>query len=139
MAFGFTIEPGAGKVTTPVQAPLAESLGLHGSAQLYITFRTGSADLDPGADAVLTDLARVLRAQPDLNLALIGHTDDQGSDASNQRLSERRASAVKAWLVSAGIVASRLTADGRGEAEPIASNDTAEGRALNRRVEAVRQ
>lgn len=65
----------------------------------------------------------------------IGHTDSIGSDAYNQRLSTRRAAAVKAYLVGKGIAANRITAEGRGEKQPVADNKTREGRARNRRVE----
>ena len=66
---------------------------------------------------------------------MIGHTDSQGDAAYNQRLSERRAQAVQSYLVSRGVNPARMVAYGQGETQPIASNDTASGRAANRRVE----
>ena len=65
----------------------------------------------------------------------VGHTDSMGSEAHNQRLSLRRAEAVKAYLVNQGVSAERIRTEGRGEAQPVASNDTAQGRAQNRRVD----
>lgn len=73
----------------------------------------------------------------DLNATIIGHTDNQGGRAYNQRLSEARAAAVLSWLVEHGIQPTRLTSEGRGMDKPVASNDTEEGRALNRRTEVL--
>ncbi|MBR0664294.1 OmpA family protein [Roseomonas hellenica] len=122
----------------PVQAPVAETLRRTGQVQLYITFRTNSADLDLSAAAVLAQLREALAADPALRLGLIGHTDNRGSAAINIPLSYRRAEAVRQWLVASGIDAGRLSALGRGQDEPIADNATEDGRSLNRRVQAVR-
>ena len=89
---------------------------------------------------VLDEAAQTLKDNPEINVRIEGHTDSIGSDSYNQRLSERRAQAVKAYLVSRGIAASRLTTEGKGESEPIADNtkngrDNPEGRAMNRRAE----
>jgi len=73
--------------------------------------------------------------QPELNVEIQGHTDSIGSAAYNLNLSQRRADAVKAYLISQGVNASTLTAKGYGKTKPISSNETAEGRAQNRRVE----
>lgn len=82
----------------------------------------------------------MLKAHPDLKLLIEGHTDNTGSAEINQSLSEKRAEAVKAYLVSTfGIDASRLEAKGFGASKPVASNDTPEGRQQNRRVELVRR
>jgi outer membrane protein OmpA-like peptidoglycan-associated protein len=137
--FGFTVEAAAPRATAPVQAPLAESIGRDGAAQLYITFRTGSHDLDPAADPILTELRSVLEADPELRLALIGHSDSVGREQANMALSMRRSEAVRDWLVSRGIASERLSVGGRGQLEPIATNESPEGRALNRRVQAIRQ
>jgi outer membrane protein OmpA-like peptidoglycan-associated protein len=80
-------------------------------------------------------LKKLLVDHPALNATIIGHTDNQGGRSYNQRLSEDRAMAVLLWLVDEGIDASRLMAQGKGMKIPIASNDTEEGRALNRRTE----
>ena len=79
-------------------------------------------------------VARIRAINLDVVIA-VGHTDSMGSEAHNQRLSLRRAEAVKAYLVNQGVPAERIRTEGRGEAQPVASNDTAQGRALNRRVD----
>ena len=89
---------------------------------------------------ILDEAAQTLKDNPDIKVQISGHTDSIGSDQYNQRLSERRAQAVKQYLVSKGIAASRLGTEGRGEREPIAPNtkdgkDNPEGRAMNRRAE----
>ena len=83
----------------------------------------------------LTQLLEALEAVPDMQVLIEGHTDADGSDAYNQDLSSRRAASVVAWLTERGIAADRLGSDGRGEKEPVASNKTSDGKALNRRVE----
>ena len=75
--------------------------------------------------------------QQNVKLDIVGHTDSTGTEAYNQALSVRRAQAVRAYLIAAGIDAARLTASGKGESSPIASNDTRDGRAKNRRVEFI--
>jgi outer membrane protein OmpA-like peptidoglycan-associated protein len=122
----------------PVQPPIADSLRRQGRVTLYATFRTGSAELDPPALALLAQLRAALEAEPGMRLSLTGHTDSQGGPAINDPLSRRRAEAVRDWLTANGIAAERLSAAGRGANEPIADNETPAGRALNRRVEAER-
>jgi outer membrane protein OmpA-like peptidoglycan-associated protein len=89
---------------------------------------------------ILDEAAQTLKDNPEINVRIVGHTDSRGSDEYNQQLSERRAQAVKQYLVSEGIAASRLSTEGRGEQDPIAPNtedgkDNPEGRAMNRRAE----
>ncbi len=121
-----------------MQAPVAASLQRSGQVQLYVTFRTGSADLDITAAPILMQVRDAMLADPALRLRLIGHTDTQGSAQTNIPLSIRRAEAVRMWLAQNGIAPDRLLAEGRGQTEPIADNGSEAGRALNRRVQAVR-
>lgn len=100
-------------------------------------FATGQADPAPPLRRLLTDIVPLLQAYPDTDLLVLGHTDSIGSELYNLRLSIDRAEAVMEVLRSLGVSLARLTADGRGEAEPIADNATPEGRAINRRVEIV--
>ncbi len=102
-----------------------------------ILFASGSASLQPGARDKIRQLASVLNRYPRTTVQVIGHTDSRGSEESNLELSRRRAQSVAEELVSAGVSPSRITTFGRGESSPIASNDTPEGRAQNRRVEII--
>lgn len=112
------------------QAPAPERLVLDG-----ITFGTNSAKIGPGSMPVLQQAIAVIAARPDAGIVVTGYTDDRGNDSLNQTLSQRRAESVKAYFVSEGVEASRITAIGRGREDPIADNATAEGRAKNRRIE----
>jgi OOP family OmpA-OmpF porin len=98
-------------------------------------FDFDSARLRPTADAKLQPVVEFAKKYPDAGMNVHGHTDSIGTPAYNQKLSERRAASVKAYLVKHGIEASRITAKGFGETEHIADNKTEEGRAKNRRVE----
>jgi OOP family OmpA-OmpF porin len=80
---------------------------------------------------------QVMRTETALNVTVEGHTDSVGSDAYNMKLSQRRADTVRDYMISKGIASDRVTSEGFGETRPIASNDTAEGRAQNRRVEII--
>src|SRR5574340_72593 len=99
------------------------------------SFDTASAKLKPTADEKLQQVVDFASKYPEANLEVTGHTDDRGKDAYNQKLSERRAAAVKAHLVKKGVAAERITAKGYGKTMPMADNKTKEGRAANRRVE----
>jgi len=103
-----------------------------------VNFATGSADLLPESFPILNQVIAGLKDNKDVEIEIRGYTDSQGSAAYNQKLSERRANTVMEYLIAQGIEASRLRAVGYGEADPIASNRTAEGRAKNRRIEFVR-
>lgn len=103
-----------------------------------IEFDTNSDILRPAADSVLRQVATALKDKADLVVLVQGHTDNVGNAAANQALSERRARAVVARLVALGMPAAQLKAEGKGAAEPIASNETAEGRQRNRRVMLLR-
>jgi OOP family OmpA-OmpF porin len=93
------------------------------------------ATLKPDGRTELDNAVKALRDDPALKARITGHTDSVGSEDYNQRLSERRANAARDYIVSQGIDASRITTEGLGESQPVASNDTEEGRAQNRRVE----
>lgn len=84
---------------------------------------------------MLEQVRSLLAARPALRVIVAGHTDAEGSEAHNLALSQRRAAAVVAWLAGKGVAADRLQSEGHGESRPVAGNDSAEGRTLNRRVE----
>jgi OOP family OmpA-OmpF porin len=100
-----------------------------------ITFEFGSAAIAKSSEPTLDEAAGLLAQYPDLRLEIRGHTDSTGDAASNKKLSKARADAVKNYLVDKGVGASRLQTVGLGPDEPIASNDTDEGRRKNRRIE----
>ncbi|KWF20284.1 OmpA family protein [Burkholderia pseudomultivorans] len=114
---------------TPV--PAAEHVNLAGDA----LFATGLATLTPAARASLDKLLSEREDRTYAQVTITGYTDSVGSDASNLALSKRRAETVAAYLTSHGLKTQTLTVTGRGSADPVASNATAEGRAGNRRVE----
>lgn len=99
------------------------------------SFASGSSDVKPSFSTALSKLGGVVKQYDSTMVHVIGHTDSQGSDSFNKQLSERRAQAVAGALTAAGVDSSRVRAEGRGEAQPEASNTTAEGRSENRRVE----
>ena len=108
---------------------------------IEVTFESGllfdfdSDVIKPTAASNLQELARSLNKFGDSNILIVGHTDSQGDDAYNMALSQRRANSASAYLQSQGVPASRISTAGRGESEPVASNDTEAGKAQNRRVE----
>src|SRR5216683_1539752 len=102
-----------------------------------VLFDTGSYALNPGAHEKLTKISGSVLAHPGLSLQIEGHTDSVGGDEFNQQLSERRADSVRDFLAEQGVAGSSITARGFGKNQPVATNDTAEGRQRNRRVELV--
>ena len=102
-----------------------------------VLFDTGSYTLKPGAREKLAKVSGILLAHPGLTLQIEGHTDSIGSDEFNQRLSEQRAGSVRDFIANQGVSAASITSRGFGKTEPVASNETAEGRQRNRRVEIV--
>ncbi len=100
-----------------------------------ITFDTDRSEIKPSFDDTLAKVASTLQKYPKTTIDVIGHADSTGADDYNLALSERRARSVAGFLVSHGVMEQRIWTQGRGESQPIASNDTADGRAKNRRVE----
>jgi OOP family OmpA-OmpF porin len=98
-------------------------------------FATNKTRILPTSEEELNGLANYLERHPEIRIKIVGHTDSVGKDEANQKLSEGRAEAVMKDLIRRGIDPSRLEAEGRGETEPIDTNDTEEGRQNNRRVE----
>jgi outer membrane protein OmpA-like peptidoglycan-associated protein len=103
-----------------------------------IQFDVNSDQLRPESMNIIKEIAAALQKQPTLKLRIEGHTDSTGDAAKNMDLSKRRAESVKNALVKLGIAADRLTTDGLGQTKPLATNDTPQGRAENRRVEFVK-
>lgn len=105
-----------------------------------VYFDTGSAKIKQESHGVLEQIAAILKANQDLKLLIVGHTDNIGAKEANQTLSLERANSVKDYLIkNFSIDAGRLATDGKGDTEPVADNKTATGRAQNRRVEFIRQ
>lgn len=132
------MDTGMVKVTV---AALSKGILSEGHIPVYgIYFDTGKADVKPESTDTLKEIAKLLQNAPSLKLHVVGHTDNDGSLASNVDLSRRRAAAVVAALTTTHkIPAARLRADGVGPLAPIASNDSDAGKAKNRRVELVKQ
>ncbi|MEO0990067.1 MAG: OmpA family protein [Pseudomonadota bacterium] len=100
-----------------------------------IYFNSGSARLDSNSEPLLNTLLDIVNRCPDLTIEVQGHTDSVGSDAVNQQLSQARAQSVARWLSAQGASSDQVIYKGYGEAQPVATNDTAEGRSRNRRIE----
>ena len=99
-----------------------------------VNFKTGSAELTASSLPYLDTIAKSLSDYPELLLTITGHTDSDGTDEYNQALSDKRADSVKTYLVNKGIADNKIISVGKGESEPIATNDTKEGKEKNRRV-----
>jgi len=130
----------SGLVTVNAES-LAGDITRMGHASVYgIYFDTGKAEVKPESDATLKEIAKLLQQDGALKLYVVGHTDSVGQLASNMDLSHRRADAVVNVLSTKySIAAARLSAQGVGPLTPVATNDSEEGRAKNRRVELVKQ
>lgn len=116
----------------PTQAEITER-GTYSFKSIY--FDTGKSAIKPESHPVLDGVARYMTEYPDIRLEVQGHTDNVGPEELNQRLSEARANAVRSYLIAAGVAGDRLTVRGYGMSIPVASNDTVQGRAKNRRIE----
>jgi outer membrane protein OmpA-like peptidoglycan-associated protein len=135
------VKPMESDLITVNAATLADDISRTGHASVYgIYFDTGKADIKPESNATLSEIAKLLAGDPQLKLYVVGHTDNQGTLDMNMDLSRRRAAAVLAALTTKySVSAARLKADGCGPYAPVASNDSEDGRAKNRRVELVKQ
>jgi OOP family OmpA-OmpF porin len=100
-----------------------------------VNFDFDKSNIRPDAAPILREAATILKDNPNLKVEVDGHTDAKGTDEYNLKLSMRRAAAVKAFLMKEGVAEARLSTRGLGESQPVASNDTDDGRAQNRRVE----
>ncbi len=119
---------------------MAADIDKSGHVAVYgIQFDTGKAAILPASEPVLQQVQKLLEDHPDLKVRIEGHTDNSGTRAVNQPLSQKRAQAVMGWLIAQGIDAGRMTAQGFADTKPVADNGTEEGRAKNRRVELVKQ
>jgi outer membrane protein OmpA-like peptidoglycan-associated protein len=108
-----------------------------GETKERVLFDFDKADLKPAGQQIIAEVVKDMKENPQLRAHMIGHADSTGPDAYNMGLSKRRAEASRNAAVKQGIPAANITIDWKGEKEPIASNDTAEGRAQNRRVEII--
>jgi outer membrane protein OmpA-like peptidoglycan-associated protein len=126
-------------IATASTEEIAKSLEKDGKVVISggVLFETDSAKLAPSAGDLVRRVSDVMKKNPNLKISVVGHTDTTGDYNYNIKLSERRAKAFADALIKEGVVANRLTAVGLGPQSPVATNDTAEGRAQNRRVELV--
>jgi OOP family OmpA-OmpF porin len=124
---------------SPAVTAMSEELNKSGHIAVYgIHFQPGDTLIMPDSMHTLGDVAKMLQQNPEIKVSVEGHTDNVGSAASNQELSDIRAQTVMAWLTAHGISGNRLQAKGWGQSMPVADNSTEEGRAKNRRVELVK-
>jgi len=119
---------------------LNDEINKTGHVAVYgIHFDTGKSAILPESEDSLKQILALLTQNAALKIRVEGHTDNQGTPAANQTLSEKRAQAVMGWLIANGVDAVRLTAKGLGQTDPVADNSTDDGRAKNRRVELVKR
>ena len=123
--------------SAPVDGTVCQQLFSGLLAKGKIRFESGRATIDPDSAGLLDRLIETALRCPSANIEIAGHTDADGEDGFNQALSEKRAQAVMDFLVKAGLPAERFTAMGYGSTQPVASNDTDEGKAQNRRIDFV--
>jgi outer membrane protein OmpA-like peptidoglycan-associated protein len=125
------------KQTVPGATVVRQGEGILVKFDSGILFDTDKADLKATAQTNLQNLAVSLKKNPQTNILIVGHTDNTGTDLHNMDLSIKRAESVKSYIAAANVDPARLSTQGKGETEPIADNNTATGRAQNRRVEIV--
>jgi OOP family OmpA-OmpF porin len=135
--FQFKSDVSTKTAVAPVDATVCQQLFSELLGKAKIRFDSGRATIDPDSAGLLDHLVEIASRCPMAAIEVAGHTDTDGDDAANQELSERRAEAVVDNLVKAGLPAERFTAVGYGSAQPVASNDTEDGKAQNRRIEFV--
>lgn len=125
------------KNTIPNAEVIREGEGIIVKFNSGILFDINQTDLKTNARNNIENLATSLKNNPETDILIVGHTDATGTENYNMKLSERRAAAVKSYIIGQGVPSTRLSTQGRGEMEAIADNETESGRALNRRVEIV--
>ncbi len=119
---------------------MGDDIDKAGHVAVYgIQFDTGKSAILPASEPVLQQVQKLLEDRPDLKIRIEGHTDNTGTRAVNQPLSQKRAQAVMGWLIAQGIDSGRLSAQGLADTKPVADNGSEDGRAKNRRVELVKQ
>lgn len=116
-----------------------EAINKDGFIALYINFETGKSDIKSESQPIVNQIIEMLKQNPDLKVSVEGHTDNVGSDKSNQTLSENRAKSVMTALIKGGIDKTRLSSKGWGATKPVGDNSTEDGRYKNRRVEIVKK
>ena len=134
---GFQFKPDISvkPASAPVDASVCQQLFSELLGKAKVRFESGRASIDPDSTGLLDHLVEIALRCPNSNIEVAGHTDADGEDAANQALSEKRAQAVVDYLVKSGLPASRFTAVGYGSTQPVAGNDTDDGKAQNRRIE----
>ena len=138
VGIGYTFGKKGGSATTLYPRLLRNVVSMEKDFTLDgVQFEFDSAKLTADAKVVLKEVVDALKKNPNVKVEIQGHTDNVGEAAYNITLSQERANAVKDFLVQNGISAMRITTRGYGENRPVASNETAEGRALNRRIDFV--
>lgn len=139
--YQFGSEPALGSESAPVPAPVVATLPAVEQQALWtlggLMFASNASVVSPELESALQPALQRLQANPQAQLDIYAHTDSRGSDKYNESLSQRRAQAVRAYFIQHGVLATQLTAQGMGEALPVADNATEEGRSKNRRVDLV--
>lgn len=140
--FDFETQPVSAPATTVNESTnskdLAKSIEDTGKATVHINFAVNDAKIEASSQSVIDEIAKLLHDNKNLKIAIQGHTDNTGTAQNNLKLSEKRAQSVRAALIEKSISADRLQAKGLGQAQPVASNESEDGKAQNRRVELIK-